>query len=59
MAGTLDKTFNTPDGYITAQIIPGLDNRGYSVVTDSIGRSIVIGVILISGLSSQIYFERR
>ncbi len=44
MAGTLDKTFNNPNGYITKQFTPGKDTSGGSIAIDSSGRAIVTGI---------------
>jgi uncharacterized delta-60 repeat protein len=43
MAGTLDTTFNNPNGFITKQFTPKKYTAGFSIAIDSSGRAIVTG----------------
>jgi uncharacterized delta-60 repeat protein len=42
-AGSLDTTFNNPDGYVIKQYTPGYTTLGISSAIDSTGRIVVIG----------------
>jgi len=45
-AGDLDKTFNSPDGYLIKQYTSGQYTGGFSVAIDSNGRLVVTGLIV-------------
>jgi uncharacterized delta-60 repeat protein len=57
-AGTVDTTFNTPDGYIIKQYTAGKNTLGNSVAIDSVGRIIVTGETIDINDTSNMFITR-